>query len=84
MVIVDCLEHLLVLGLVTECVVALSAQSHQVFYGISIFASSHTTSFYVVDVYGLRSAYLARNPIGGVVAHPLQVDLCVVLHLSAL
>lgn len=80
MVVVDCLEHLLVVGLVSECIVALAAQGHQVVDGVGLFAASHTTSLNVMDVDRLRLAYLAGNPIGDVVAHPLEVDLSVIFH----
>ena len=80
MVVVCCLQSLFVLLEVTIRNVAGSTQGHQVLYGISSFASTHTTRFNVVDVYGFSLADFARNEVGCVVAHTLQVDLCVVLH----
>ena len=80
MVVVCCLQTLFVLFDVTVCNVAGSTQGHQVLYGISSFASTHTTRFDVVDVYGFSLTDLARDEVGCVVAHTLQVDLCVVLH----
>jgi hypothetical protein len=35
----------------------------------------------VVDVYGLALTYLAGDEVSCGVAHPFEVDLCVVLHL---
>ena len=56
MVVVCCLESFLVLFDITVRYVAGAAQGHQVFYGISSFASAHTPCLYVVYVYGCCSA----------------------------
>jgi len=60
---VCCLQALLPLLDVTVCNVAGSAQGHQVFDGVSELASTHSTRFYVVDVYGLALTYLAGDKV---------------------
>ncbi len=80
MVIVCCLKSLLPLLEIPVCNVAISAQGHQIFYRISNFASTHSSWFYVVDVYGLALTYLTGDEVSCGVAHPFKVDLCVVLH----
>ena len=59
MMIVCCLKSLLPFLDVTVCDVAITAQGHQVFYGVSELASPHPSGLYVVDVYGLALTYLA-------------------------
>ncbi len=81
MVIVCCLKALLPFFNIPVCNVARSAERHQVFYGISNFASTHPTRFYVVNVYGLALTYLAGDKVSCGVSHPFEIDLCVVLHL---
>ena len=63
MVIVCCLKSLLPLLDVTVCNVAGSAQGHQIFYGVSSFASAHSSGIYVVDVYGLALTYLTGDKV---------------------
>ena len=80
MVIVCCLKSLLPFLDVTVCDVAITAQGHQVFDGVSELASPHPSGLYVVDVNGSTSTHLTGNPRVCVVTKCLQIDLCVVLH----
>ena len=80
MVIVCCLKSLLPFFNITVRNVAIAAQSHQVFYLISKFTSTHPARFDVVDIYGLALTYFTGDEVGCSITHPFQVDLCVVLH----
>ena len=80
MVIVCCLKSFLPLLDVPVCNVAITAEGHKVFDGVSELASTHPTRFDVVDVYGLALTYLTGDKVSCGVAHPFQIDLRVVLH----
>ena len=58
-----CLKSLLPFLNIAISNVAGSAQGHQVFDGVSELASTHSTRFYVVDVYGLALTYLAGDKV---------------------
>jgi hypothetical protein len=56
------------------------AQSHQVFNDISVFASTHTPGFDMVNVHSLCATYLARDEIGLVIPEMVKVYLGMLLH----
>ena len=80
MMIVCRLKSLLPFLDVTVCNMAGSAQGHQIFYGVSELASTHSSGLYVVNVNGSTSTHLTGNPRVCVVTKCLQIDLCMVLH----
>lgn len=63
MVVVYCLKSFLPFLDVTVCNMAGAAQGHQIVYGVSEFASTHPTRFYVVDVNGFTLTYLAGDEV---------------------
>ncbi len=56
------------------------AQGHQVFNHISVFASTHSPCFDVVNVHSLCATHLARDEIGLVIAEMVKVNFGVLLH----
>ena len=71
MVIVCCFKSLLKFFDVTIGNVAISAEGHQILDCVSDLASTHSTRFDVVDVYGLALTYLAGDKVSCGVAHSL-------------
>jgi hypothetical protein len=57
-----------------------SAQSHQVFNAVSVFAATHAPCLNVVNIICHRTAYLAWDKIAFRVAEILKINLCVALH----
>ena len=57
-----------------------SAQCHQVFNYVSVFASTHAPGFDVVNVHSLGPTHLTRDEIGLVIAEMVKVDFGVFFH----
>jgi len=56
-----------------------SAQSHQVFYAVSVFTATHSPCLYVVNIVCNRTAYLTWHKITGRIAEMLEIYLCMLL-----
>ena len=57
-----------------------SAQCHQVFNYISVFASTHPPGFDMVNVHSLCATHLTRDEITFVIAEMVKVNFGVLLH----
>ena len=58
------------------------AQCHQIFNYVSVFASTHSPGFDVVNVHSLCATYLARDEIGLVIAEMVKICFSVLLHCT--
>jgi hypothetical protein len=60
--------------------VALTAQSHKIVYGVQLLATAHSSGLNMMNVYRLFTAHLATYEIGYFVSHFSQINFDVVLH----